>query len=140
MDKRILVFRVYGCRMTLNVPDALIGMGIGNLRKFFKWAQKNPENDQSILQFFSYIPETAEYLKEKWADASQEFQREYRDSKFDSHGNYITDKEERNRRQYVNKKLHARVKETKHDYERFVERTKKLEEMRRTINVSEYSY
>ena len=131
MLQQSLEFRCYSCRMTLNMPRAMEEMPITNLRKFFKWAdQEYWRNEGSTRLFFSYIPEIAEDLKDKWGEASLEAQRDYQDPKFDSHGNYISDKEEREKRRNHNKRLLSRVKAAKARYERFLKKAEKLKELK----------
>ena len=131
MKKQSLEFNCYSCRMTLNMPVAMEDMPIGNLRKFFKFMdQEYYRNEESTQLFFSYIPEILEDLKDRWGDASIAFQKEYQDPKFDSHGNYISDKEEREKRRNHNKRLMSKVKSAKSRYERFQKKVPKLEELK----------
>lgn len=131
MTERSLEFRCYRCRMTLNMPVAMEEMPITNLRKFFKYMdQEYWRNEESTHLFFSYIPEILEDLKDKWGQESIRFQKEYQDPKFDSSGNYISDKEEREKRRNHNKRLMNKVKAAKARYERFQKRVPKLEELK----------
>lgn len=130
MVEKSLPFYFAHCRMTLNMPVAMIEMPIINLRKFFKFVgQEMWRNEESTQQFFSYIPDITEDLKDKWDEASVKFQKEYQDTKFDSHGNMITDKEERKKRKTHNDRLMAKVKSAKAKYERFQKRIPKLKEI-----------
>lgn len=130
MVEKSIPFRCGSCRMTLNMPVAMIEMPITNLRKFFKWVgQEMWRNEESTQQFFSYIPDITEDLKDKWDEASVKFQKEYQDTKFDSHGNMITDKEERKKRKAHNDRLMVKVKTAKATYERFQKRIPKLKEI-----------
>ena len=130
MTCQSLEFRCYSCRMTLNMPVAMEEITIANLRKFFKWAdQEYWRNEDSTRLFFSYIPEIVEELKSEWDQASLTFQKEYQDPKF-KNGNYINDKEERERRRNHNKRLMSKVKAAKARYERFQKRVPKLEELK----------
>ena len=131
MKAESLEFRCYGCRMTLNMPVAMEDMTITNLRKFFKFMdQEYWRNEESTQKFFSYIPEILEDLKDKWGEASLTFQKDYQDPKFDSSGNYISDKEEREKRRNHNQRLMNKVKAAKAKYERFQKRVPKLEELK----------
>lgn len=131
MRPESLEFRCYGCRMILNMPIALEVMTLANLRKFFKFMdQEWQRNEESTRKFFSCIPEVQLDLKGEWDEASRTFQREYKDTKFDSSGNYISDKDERERRQAHNQKLLNDVKRAKSRYERFVKRVPKLKELK----------
>lgn len=130
MTERSLEFRRYGCRMTLNMPVAMEEMPITNLRKFFKLMDEEYwRNEESTRSFFSYIPEILEDLKDKWNEESLKFQKEYQDPKFDSSGNYISDKEMREKRRNHNKRLMNKVKAAKARYERFQKKVPKLKEL-----------
>ena len=85
--------------------------------------------EESTRSFFSYIPEILEDLKDKWNEESLKFQKEYQDPKFDSSGNYISDKVEREKRRNHNKRLMNRVKAAKARYERFQKKIPKLKEL-----------
>ena len=123
MMERSLLFQCDKCRMTLHMP-------VANLRKFFKWAsQDHWRNEISMQQFFSYIPEILDDLKDKWNNAGIEFQRQYKDPKFDSSGNYISDKEVREKRRNHNQRLMNKVKAAKARYERFQKKVPKLKEL-----------
>ena len=131
MKAESLEFRCYGCRMMLNMPVAMEDMTITNLRKFFKFMdQEYWRNEENTQKFFSYIPEILEDLKDKWGEASLTFQKDYQDPKFDSSGNYISDKEEREKRRNHNQRLMNKVKAAKAKYERFQKRVPKLEELK----------
>lgn len=131
MTERSLEFRRYSCRMTLNMPVAMEEMPITNLRKIFKLMDDEYwRNEESTHLFFTYIPEILEDLKDKWGEESLRFQKEYQDPKFDSSGNYISDKEEREKRRNHNKRLMNKVKAAKARYERFQKRVPKLEELK----------
>ena len=128
MREQSLEFRCDRCRMWLNMPCAMETMSITNLRKFFKWAnQEYWRNEESTHLFFSYIPEVLEDLKDKWDQESITLQKVYEDPKFDSSGNYISDKDERERRRNHNRQLLSEVKKAKTRYERFLRRIPKLE-------------
>lgn len=134
MISRSIPFECFRTKYTLNIPEAVVNLPIVNLRKFFAYtSQEQWRNEESTEAFFSSIPEIAEELKDKWDEASREFQRNYKDPKFDEHGNYITDKEARQRRRFHNKQLMADVKRAKTDYERFQRRIPKLEGIKATI-------
>lgn len=130
MTERSLEFRRYDCRMTLNMPGAMEEMPITNLRKFFKLLDEEYwRNEESTRLFFAYIPEIQEDLKDKWEQESLKFQKEYQDPKFDSSGNYISDKEMREKRRNHNKRLMSKVKAAKARYERFQKKVPKLKEL-----------
>ncbi len=130
MTERSLEFRRYGCRMTLNMPVAMEEMPITKLRKFFKLVgEEHWRNEESTRLFFTYIPEIQEDLKDKWGRESLKFQKEYQDPKFDSAGNYISDKEVREKRRNHNKRLRNKVKAAKARYEQFQKRIPKLKEL-----------
>ena len=130
MTERSLEFRRYDCRMTLNMPGAMEEMPITNLRKFFKLLDEEDwRNEESTRLFFAYIPEIQEDLKDKWEQESLKFQKEYQDPKFDSSGNYISDKEMREKRRNHNKRLMSKVKAAKARYERFQKKVPKLKEL-----------
>ena len=130
MTERSLEFRHYDCRMTLNMPGAMAEMPITNLRKFFKLLDEEYwRNEESTRLFFAYIPEIQEDLKDKWEQESLKFQKEYQDPKFDSSGNYISDKEMREKRRNHNKRLMSKVKAAKARYERFQKKVPKLKEL-----------
>ena len=85
------------------MPVAMEEMPITNLRKIFKLMEDEYwRNEESTRLFFAYIPEILEDLKDKWGEESLKFQKEYQDPKFDSSGNYISDKEEREKRRNHN--------------------------------------
>lgn len=130
MIRQSLEFRCYSCRMTLNMPVAMEEISVVNLRKFFKWAdQEYWRNEDSTRLFFSYIPEVLEELKDEWDTASLTYQKEYQDPKYKD-GNYIKDKDERERRRNHNKRLLSKVKTAKARYERFQKKVPKLEELK----------
>ena len=130
MIERSLEFRRYRCRMYLHMPNAMEHMTITNLRKFFKqFGDEYLGNEESTRSFFSYIPEILEDLKDKWNEESLKFQKEYQDPKFDSSGNYISDKEMREKRRNHNKRLMNKVKAAKARYERFQKKVPKLKEL-----------
>lgn len=132
MIERSLEFNCYRCRMTLNMPIAMEDMTITNLRKIFKFMdQEYWRNEENTHLFFSYIPEVLEDLKGRWGEESRTFQKEYQDPKFDSSGNYISDKEEREKRRNHNKKLMSKVKAAKARYERFQKKIPKLKELQK---------
>ena len=115
--------------MSLCVPITVETMPIANLRKFFKFMGAELENEDSIREFFSCIPETAEYLRGLWADESRHFQENYRSPEFDERGNYINDKDERKKIWDRNKRLEKKVRDAKARYDRFQKRIPKLKEL-----------
>ncbi len=130
MTERTLDFWHYSCHMSLNMPVAMEEMPLTNLRKFLKLMDADRwRNEENIRTFFTYIPEITEDLKAKWDEASLNFQRDYLDPKY-SAGNYIDDKDEREKRRNHNKRLLNKVKAAKARYERFQRRVPKLEELK----------
>lgn len=133
MKKQILEFHTGSSHMTLIVPDALELMPITNMKKFFRFVnQAFWINENSMREFFSFIPDVKLDLREQWDDASQKFQREYRDPNFDKSGNRIDDKEEREKIRKRNKYYLQKVKSAKTRFEKFEKRIPKLEELKGT--------
>lgn len=118
--------------MSLCIPEAVENMTIKNLRKFFKLMGFEPENDDSIRDFFSCIPETEEYLRDLWADESRYFQENYKSPEFDEHGNRIDDPKKSKSIKDHNKRLEKRVRDAKARYDRFRKRIPKLDDLKET--------
>ena len=117
--------------MSLKMPLAMLVMPIGNVRKFFKWADLAPSlNRESIRRYFAYIPMISDELKWAWEVAGREMVQQWQSEEFDSHGDKITDRDEKKRRRAFNKSLEAAEKAARADYERFQKRIPKLEEIR----------
>ena len=132
MRYKTLEFNCFGCRMTLNMPDAMEEITITKLRKFFRFIDEEFwKNEDSVRDFFSYIPEIQDDLKAQWHEASMRFQHEYQDPNF-KNGERITDKTERDARKASNDRLMERVKRAKTRYEKFVKKIPKLEELKTT--------
>ena len=131
MKKQILEFHTGSCHMTLIIPDALELMPITSMRKFFKFVnQAFWINENSMREFFTFIPEVKDDLREQWNEAGLEFQRQYEDPNFDSAGNHIDDKKERKRIREHNNYYFSKVKAAKSRFDRFEKRIPKLEELR----------
>lgn len=132
MTKKSLEFQVESCRITLHMPAAMTDMGMTNLRKLFRWISREEwRNVESICAFFSYIPEVEDDLLQKWSQASEAAAKNYRDPKFDAFGNYISDKDERNRRRAHNRRLKMKVLEARARYSSFMHRVPVLEELKK---------
>lgn len=132
MIRQAIEFRCGSCYMTLNIPEAMLQMPISDLRKFFRYMDIDRwRNEEAFKQFFSAIPDVLEGLKAQWEDASRTFQKEYRDPRFDSHGNYRSDKVERAKVKAANDKLYAAVKEAKRKYTAFEKKKARLEELKK---------
>ena len=132
MRYQTLEFNCFDCRITLNMPDAMEQITVTKLRKFFKFIDEEFwKNEDSIRDFFTYIPEIQDDLKAQWHEASLRFQHNYQDPNF-KNGVRITDKDERNKRKANNDQLMARVKRAKSRYEAFVKKIPKLEELKAT--------
>lgn len=130
MNQQELTFRCYGCRMTLHMPTAMEKMSIPKIRQFFKFFdQEYWRNEESTRLFFGQIPDVLAFLKEEWDAASRNFISDYQDPEFDSGGNYISDKMERQKRRDHNKRLMNKVKSAKAAYGRFEKRIPKLKEL-----------
>ena len=131
MKKQILEFHTGSSHMTLIVPDALELMPLGNTKKFFKFVnQAFWINENSMREFFTFIPEVKADLREQWNEAGLEFQRQYKDPNFDSAGNRIDDKVERKKRSDRNRYYQSKVKQAKARFDRFEKRIPKLEELK----------
>ncbi len=124
MIQKSILFKKGDCRISLNIPDALEYMPVKNVKKFCKDMISEVENDESFREFFSYIPEIEEKLKQEWDEASLKYQREYR---LPDNGR---DKLERDKIRTKNKRLLDKVKAAKARYERFEKRIPLLNELK----------
>lgn len=115
-------FKVGACTIWLHSVEAHEHMSITKLRKLLQWASKSADNDEPIREFFSCIPETAEYLRFNWDEDSKKFRKEYLDEKYDSTGHVIADPNARKWRRSHNKRLMNEVKASKARYEKFTEK------------------
>lgn len=105
-------------RYYLHLPAALEGIAPAKLKKkIFMWLVENswvhPVNKQTFETLDAYIPEWVADHKQQWGDASLQFQRCYRDPRFNG-----TTKEEKASIKRGNDDLFRKVKSTKKSYER----------------------
>ena len=125
-----VLFEVDACKMWLNIPDALVDIPIGNLRKIMKW-QARGDNQESLRKFFGAVQETEELLKLEWEQRSRDYLKNYKSPDFDQYGHKITDKKEIKLRQGHNKSLLRKAEKAKNAYDRFKDKRKpKLLELR----------
>ena len=114
MDKVTVSFRYYTAHFTLNYPKALEDLPQANLKKLFKYMVSDWHTDanaDAIRITHEALKDHVSETKQKWADASVDFQNGFVDTKY--HGC-------RNKKEAAanNKRLLAAVKSSKTAHER----------------------
>ena len=139
VQRKTVFFRIDSCQMTLNLPEAVTGMTVGKLRKFFRYAlqpcwdyEQEEVNRYSAQQFFECIPDVLDDLWHQWSEECIRFKDAYEDEKFDRHG-YVRTKKDAQDTKRKNKHEYEKVTSAKKRYEAFEKKAKALEQLKKEI-------
>lgn len=123
-------------KMELNMPIAIQSLNLTQLKTVWKMQLKNPfSNEDSIKEMEKWIQTLVDWAKDDWHEASQAYQREFQTTHFIQSFNEES-KKQIQEIEAKNKKLTAKVKHEKANYEKCVKRLISYNELKEKLNIT----